>query len=302
MSRPPQYDQNSGLNFSRLKHIHDSPRHLVRRAAHERSGAAEYAGRGVFRAIHTLALEGQERFDDEYMVFDGRRDKRTGPYQEALLQSKKTGRAILTPNEVEEVKRSAAAIRENQAVVALLSPSERKRIAYEYPVYWVEPVEMPDGSIVEVPCKGLLDALVIAVQPIETQWWSMGAREARIVDLKNVPTTSAQPLMRHVEKSHYHVQGAHYRAGVKDSIPWLSAVHGNLVALGPKPVRSCALVLMHEERTLYSGEVRRQEWLRRYVQCSQNELWPDRYETEVELDLPHYARADVDDDFSEFEV
>lgn len=302
MARTAFYEEHEGLNFSLLKHIHDSPRHLVRRAAHERSGNAEYAGRNVFRAIHTLALEGREKYEDEYMVFEGRRDKRTGAYQRALLEAEETGKAILTVKEADEVEQSAAAVAENKALSELLRPTPDKRVSFEYDVFWTESVEMPDGSIVEVPCKGLLDALVIALKPIDTPWFSMDALEARIVDLKNVPTTNGQQLMRHVEKSHYHVQSAHYRAGVMDNIPWLKSVHGNLIALGPKPVRSCALVLMHEERTLFSGESRRQEWLQRYIACSKADTWPDRYETEVELDLPHYARTDIDDDFSDFEL
>lgn len=302
MARTAAYENHPGLNFSRLKHIHDSPRHLQRRAAHEASGKAEYAQRNVFRAVHTLALEGRTKFDLEYMVYEGRRDKRTAAYQKALMESEETGRAILSPSEVIEVEESAAAIEQCQPVAELLSPGPNKRIAFEFDVYWEETVELDDGTTVTLPCKGLLDAVVIALKPIATPWWSMAALEARVVDLKNVPTTDGRLLMRHVDKAHYHVQSAHYRAGLMDNIPWLQSVHGNLVALGPKPVRSCASVLMHEERTLFSGEARRQQWLRRYVECSRTDTWPDRYETEVELDLPHYAREDVDDDFSDFEL
>lgn len=302
MARSARYDKHLGVNFSQLKHIHDSPLHLVRRRAHERAGGAEYAGRGVFRAVHTLALEGRERFDAEYMVFDGRRDRRTGAYQAALLEAEDTGKAILTPKELAEVEESAAAVERCSPVAELLSPDPRKRIAFEFPVYWTEPVVLDDETVVHVDCKGLLDAVVIALEPIETPYWQMAALEARVVDLKNVPTTEGRQLMRHVDKAHYHVQGAHYRTGLMDNIPWLKAVHGNLIALGPSPVRSCASVLMHEERTLFSGEVRRQKWLRRYIECTKTDTWPDRYSAEVELDLPHYAREDVDDDFSDFEL
>jgi hypothetical protein len=87
-----EYRALDAVNYSTLKHIRKSPKHYKHALEHPDT-STNYS---MLRAIHALVLE-PFAFDEAFVVWEGRRDKRNKDY--AAFLELHAGKDVLTPDE-----------------------------------------------------------------------------------------------------------------------------------------------------------------------------------------------------------
>jgi len=243
-----------GWNWSRIKHMTDSPRH-VRHAAD--TPDVDTASRAWLRAVHCLVLE-PARLDEDFAVFDG---TRRGRVYDSFVACN-PGRTVLRPQDLASAMETAAAIREHPVAAGLLAEGEA-----EVSMTWVDPST-------GLTCKGRAD-------------W-VGPRG--LVDLKNLGSTSERAVSAAVARGQYHGQLAHYVAGLEANgveVPaaYLVVAEGR----GAQDVAVFRLDAAPPDGALYAGHRLRERYLAQLAECVQSGRWPGRHEAVQDLVLPNYA-------------
>jgi exodeoxyribonuclease VIII len=174
-----EYREASGMNFSTLKHILDSPAHYQAALAEERKETPAMLFGTLF---HALALEGKDIEQMAYirpfgMNFTSKEGKQWKEDHE--------DKPILTLDEYRSLRRMQHEASRNQSAKQLLASCDKR----ELPIF---------ATLCGVPCKALLDAC--------------GEASGRkiICDIKTTDDASPQAFARKVANFHYDMQAAMY--------------------------------------------------------------------------------------------
>jgi hypothetical protein len=247
-----EYRLVPAINYSNLKHMRKSPlhyRHAVD-AGPDPSLAQKLA---MFRAVHTLVLE-PFQFTEEYVVYDGRRDKRTKAYQQFL--SEHMGKTVLNVAEHEQALAIAEAVTDHSWVSELLCDDNTET---EVPMVW--------DDLIAGPCKGKADIL----------HWSQ-EKGLIVADLKTFNTTDGKQIARIGSQNGWPLQFAHYLHG---------AAHHFGVSLDKVPYRAISIVVEGDdphdvtvaewdECSIDAAMVEHRRLLDRVAECTEKQTWPGR--------------------------
>lgn len=297
--RTTEYESSRAISFSRvLKPLMESD------AAAWQSWFGPYVDtdtpdRTRCRLTHAAILEGDDAIK-RFSVYDGRRDKRDKAYLAALGEAVLLGGGIpLKPTEVEAAISTATAVR------ATIAPELQKwrtgqngdlgTVSAEVTLQWSELVAMSDdlgvrpvGYVSTVPkravdCKGIIDGLIID-----------GDGYATIIDCKEVPTLKRSPLAAHIARSGYHVQAAHYMAGLRAKMPRLRGVRFVWICYLGKSPHEPTVVWLSDE-SLDAAREHRTALLRRAINLQDRGEPQPRWPHGLEIDLPHWALDSIDE-------
>lgn len=302
------YCRYGGYNFSTIKHIAKSPRHMRHAAANPPPDKTAWA---KLRTVHTLVLD-PHRFATEYVVFRGAESLRDDPrvmvwtqtatrgkafeaaaadnpdrvlVTERELETGSTsragnlfaafaslhaGRTILMEHEYRDAEDSAHAIRSHPVVAELLSQGDP-----EVTIQWVD-------ERTGLPCKGRVD------------WLGPGY----VVDLKGYGTTDERLVGRHVAQNYAHAQLAHYSEGLRACGRPMK--HHYIIAYEPTGARDVGVFRLLNgapDGPLYIGREVLHGWMDRVAAAVAEDSWPGRHPSGVvDLSLPMWALLNDEDE------
>ena len=255
MNEERDYRAAPGVNYSNLKHMRKSAAHYRQNLLAPPKDNPAWA-RG--RLIHCLTLE-PFSFDDDFFVYEGRRDKRTKAYQAALEEA--AGRDVVTPAEHELALEVAKAATAHPTLAAMLAQDDAQ---VERPLFWEE---APVGT-----CKGKPDVYVVTED------------KHVLLDLKTFPTTDEHTVSRAAALGGWHLQVAHYLAGLEATYGKPQSVEAHLLVAeveAPFDVRC----FTWGEDSIEAAKVERLDLLDRLADALKTDTWPGR-PAFATLDLP----------------
>jgi hypothetical protein len=262
-----QYRNSPGVNFSTLKLMARSP------AAYRYGYGADdddTASRMVLRLIHATLLEPHAIPRDFHVIPD---TVRRGP----AVTAEAAGRTVIKTADLATAQAMAAAVAAHPVAGPMLAavPASHR----EHTLRWTDPAT-------GLPCKGRLDALL---RPPA----GPGAR-ATVIDLKTVKSVHPREIARMAASMHWHVQAAHYVAGVRLNQGLAEdAVDAVLIAMEQAPPHDVGVYRLTPDGALWAGEVLRRAWLDRLAECLRANTWPGACPGEQELELPGWAYPDA---------
>lgn len=328
------YSSLPGINFSTLKELRRSPAHY--RWALDNQDAGDTASRMGLRLIHSLILEPDTVQDeymvtemrrdvlerraslldadpdtlstvpqkaacllldgytvDDFDVCDARRGtkawKEAERYAELMVikpaeleqaevlaeeareAMRARGKTVVSPVQMQAAEAVRDALFERLPFVEwVLSQPETQ---LERKLSWADP-------LTGLRCKGIADIVL----------------PGAVVDLKTVRTTELGQLVRDIVRMGYHIQGAHYCAGV-EAVYGLepgSVRFGILAVEGTAP-HDAAMVWLSHDGMMYSGETERRALLLKAAECLESGHYPGRHPEPVEADVPDWLLADDED-------
>lgn len=260
-----EYRAIKAVNYSNLKLIRKSPKHYKYNIDNpEPENPSKYA---ELRAIHALLLE-PFIFDEQFAVYDGRRDKRVKEYAEFLTTV--GDRTVITPAERDAAQVVADAFRAHSGVEDLLA---QPTTDYEVAMTWNDPVT-------GIPCKGKADVLGIEIFEATEEL----PKHARLLvaDLKSFYTTQPAAVARHGKQNGWFEQLAHYTRG---ALAKIEAEHGipsgcvevvwqSIIAEQKAPhdvvIIEWGLKVQAESQATLS------RWLETLQECLESDEWPGR--------------------------
>lgn len=263
-----------GVHFSTLKHMGTSPLHYRRACDHER---ADTPALRLGRLTHALILTPE--LPPDVAVFEGgtRRGKAWDAFRD---EADAAGKLIVKAEELRAAERMRDAVYANRAARALLHDGRG-----EVTVTWEEELCIPGPTeILTVPCRARLD-------------W-LGA--AGIVEVKTTRWAGVRSWAREVAERAYHVQLAHYRAGI-DYHSAVSMMYPDVwwIVIEKTPPHDVAVYRVRRE-DIETGERLRLSWLRRVAECEASGRWPGvGGEEPIDFVLPDYAATEGLDDVDE---
>tara|TARA_R110000751_G_scaffold37461_2_gene90825 strand:+ start:425 stop:1225 length:801 start_codon:yes stop_codon:yes gene_type:complete len=264
MNEEKEYRAAPGLNYSNFKHIGKSPLHYQHQLTAPHKDLPAWV---MGRLIHLLTFE-PFQFEAAYMVWDGRKDKRTKAYKEALEEA--AGREVVTPAEHERALVVAKRITAHPTMRALLA---RPDVQCEKPLFWDE---APVG-----PCKGKPDLYVVE-----------GGHHL-MMDLKTFNSTDGHQLQMAAFKFGWHLQMAHYLSGLAHIHGIPTKVEAYLfVAEQEAPHDVRCFKWSNESLELAFNE--RQRLLDLLAECTKTNTWPGRGDF-GELSPPRWLTIDNKD-------
>jgi hypothetical protein len=253
------YASIAAVNWSTLREIKRSPKHYRYRLEHAREDSTTLM---MGRAAHTAVLE-PEKFADEYAVFTGAR--RAGKAWEEF-QAANASKTILKADEYENMIAIRDAVRAHPVASRYLSGG-----VSEHTVTWSETI---NGIV--IACKARLDYLGSA-----------------IVDLKTSRDAGAGAFGRTAARFGYHCQVVWYRRGVraatKRELPMV------LVAVETDAPHDVAAYKVTDDQ-MWAADEEINALLIKVADCRRFDRWPGAHEEEAELELPHWALGDTDED------
>jgi exodeoxyribonuclease VIII len=257
-----EYDALKALNYSRLKLLARSPAHL----RHADTGGEREDSDAMLRGrlVHLSALEPQ-LFESSVAVFTGAR--RAGKEWEAFLAAN-AGREIAPQSMVEDALRMALAVRQSAQAAPLLREGKA-----EHTVQF---------NVESQPCKARLDWVA-----------TFDGRPVAIVDLKTAKDASPRGFGRAAWDAGYHTQGAWYVDALLASGETERELPYYLLAVESEPPHVVQLYEVPPE-VLDVGRAEYARLFRRYVECCKSGVWPGYSEEGMLLQLPAWARAEVE--------
>jgi exodeoxyribonuclease VIII len=251
-----QYDRIEAVNFSTLKAMALSPLHYQ----HARAERPEPTWAMILGNVVHMAVLEPDRLPVDCAVFRGAR--RAGKEWDAF-EAANAGRIILKEPEYEHALAIRDAVHAHPLAASLLA-----RGAAEQSLTWTD-------EVTGLACKARLD------------WVGPGV----LVDLKTARTVEARQFGAMAARLLYHVQMAHYRAGL---MAWGIDVPTKIIAVENTAPYDVA-VFDVDEHALYAGEEQRRELLDRVAECTRSGLWPGRYADALPLELPSWVFPDDED-------
>ena len=258
-----QYRADPGVNFSTLKLMARSP------AAYRYGYGADdddTASRGVLRLIHAAVLEPHTIASDFYVIPG---TVRRGP----AVTAEAGARTVVKAADLATARAMAAAVAAHPVAGPMLAavPAHLREVA----VSWTD-------EATGLPCKGRLDAL-------DLREWG-----ATVIDLKTVRSCAPREIARMAASMHWHVQAAHYAAGVRANQGLTDdAVDAVLIVMEQAPPHDVGVYRLTPDGALWAGEVLRRAWLDRLAECLRAGTWPGACPQEQELELPGWAYPDA---------
>ena len=255
------YESVHAWNWSRIKHLADSPAHFQHAlTAPDQSTQPKAFG----TATHILAFE-PDLFDARCAIWtEGAR--RGKAWEDFKAQN--AGKLIFKPDEIDVCVQMADAVRRHPLVQLYLNGG-----AFERPVYWTD-------AATGLNCKAKPD-------------WLLPGRRV-LVDLKTTRSTHPRQFGAQAAKMKYHCQLAHYRNGVEADLGW-KPEKVLIVAVESAPPNDVGVFQLDEE-TLWIGHCEVQELLAKLRYCLQTNRWPGRCEQEQALQLPAWVYGADDDE------
>lgn len=218
----------------------------------------------VGRAVHTAVLE-PHRFEAEYVVFPGK-VRRGKEWDAFALEAKAQSQTVLTLVQRETSMEIAAAVRANPLAMALLDGAGRPEVA----LIW-------NHARTGRRCKARID------------WLGDGAS----VELKTARDVDPRGFANAFVRYGYHVQVAHYRAGLEAC--GLSGRGTKVIAAQNQPPWDVVVYDVPEDVVII-GEEAAEAAIDRIVACEAAGLWPGVAQgKELELKLPAWAVPNWDD-------
>ncbi len=248
------YRQIPATNASLLKHMARSPLHYHYFSTHESPDSpAMFKG----RFMHCAVLEPDE-FPKRYTVWPGaRRGKDWTAFSEA---SEQAGMQVLTQSEYDEALAVRDAVRAHAVAARLLT-----RGVAEQTVKWTD-------AETGLDCKARLDFI----------------GDGYALDFKTSRDISERSFSRTTHDLLYHVQVAHYMAGLAANGHAISAFY--FIAVESNPPHDVRAGLITED-ALYAGEQERRRLLRLVADCTASGEWPGAFPDESAFDLPEWYYA-----------
>lgn len=243
-----EYRAAEGLNYSNFKHLRVSPLHYQHKLTEPTKDMPAWA---MGRLIHALVFE-PFTFDHAFMVWEGRKDKRTAAYKEALEEA--MGRDIISAAQHEQGAAVAARIIAHPTMAALLS---RTDVQCEVPLFWDED---PVGL-----CKGKPDLFLV------------DGDTHLLLDLKTFNTTDAHAVQAAAFRFGWHLQAAHYLAGMAATYGTPTKVEAYMLIAeqeAPHDVR----LFTWDRLSLRLANDERDRLLALLATCKESGQWPGRGE------------------------
>lgn len=235
----------------------ESPAQVRHRIDHPDEG--DTAIRGCLRCGHCLALQ-PEVFDRDFLVYEGRRDKRHKAYQAVLEQVADTGQTVLTPTEHRKAQALADAVRAHPMVAQLLAHPDAQPEAV---LQWDDPIVGP--------ARGRADLLV---------------SPRYILDLKQWRSVQPRSVRRDIEAQGVDAQLAWYARGAEDMCGLEpGALQRGVIVVsdgGTDGCPECALYWLDEAMHAL-GDARLDRALRTYAECVRTGQWPTAGSPEGDL-------------------
>lgn len=285
-----EYAAAPGANASTLTHMWQTTPLHVRARLLEAPASTVSQERGWL--VHIAALE-PARYEAEVTVAP-KVDRRTkvGKAEWAEHLAAAEGRKVITAEDDYEVRAMASALRRHPTAGAILSGAA----AAEVSLFWTHAFE--DGRT--VPCKARLDLIG------QLNNWPV------IADVKTTKDASRRSFERSVHAFGYHIQAAHYLAGLEQiapvpamPVPCACDVchHGDPIhAPIPTKVERRFMFLCVETEPPYAvavyevdddalveGERVRQQMLSRWEECLRTGEWPGYPDGAELVSLPAWA-------------
>lgn len=217
-----------------------------------------FQGAEVGRAFHTLRLEGNEAYNEQYVVSDGPINPRTNrPYGRdtkkwSEWRATQLGEIIATAED--DLFRR---------MIALENPKATELLADGIPEVTIR------GDLFGMPCQSRLDWLRL-----------VDSEPAAIVDLKT--TENLDRFEYDFKKYRYGMQMAFYRLMARQAFPSLARCPVFLIAYEKTPAaRSC--VFQVSDGTLAWQEDLVRERCNEYRLAMERDYWPTRFEEVREL-------------------
>jgi hypothetical protein len=250
-----------GINWSTLKFMRDSPmayQHVLRNPPEDRTAFM------IGRAVHTLVFE-PSKFDAEYAIWTegDRRGKAWAEFKEAH-----EGRTILKAAEADECAAMALAVRQHPLVQPYLDGG-----VFEQAIFWTDPVT-------RIRCKGKPD------------WILPGPKI--VLDLKTARSTEARRFGTEAARMGYHLQLAHYAAGIEQACGWAPERQLLVAVEKAAPYDVAVFEISPDDAWVARQDVR--ELLHQLNECINADRWPGRYTQEQALQLPAWITGSDDED------
>lgn len=253
------YTALTGVRWSRLSHILDSPAHYLE---HLERGDTDTPARKIGRAVHALALD-PVAFSRDFACWEGGR--RWGREWEAFAVTNE-GKTILRPEDFALASEMADAVKTSPLVGPLLV-----RGRFEVPIQWTD----PDTGLA---CKARLD------------WIQPGTRT--LVELKTARSIEMYAFGSDARRYHYTGQLMFYAGGITAALGWQPEQIVIIAVEKSAPYDVGVFELDMSARQHGWSEAR--EALERLAVCERSGRWPGRYEVQQTLLMPHYATDDLD--------
>ena len=268
-----EYRDLQGVNWSTLGKMRASPAHYRHADTISRRPTPDQA---TGSAVHTLVLEPDE-FPARYVIYHGEGTRASKEYR-AFVADVADVRAVLKRAEYEEVQAMADAVDQHPAAGPLFTSGWAERS-----FTWTDPAT---GLI----CKGRTDWL--AYDGIVTGDAGQPDRQRVIlVDLKTARSSDAREFGRSAASYGYHMQLAHYRAGLLANGIEVSQVL-IVVVESSAPYDVCVYEITDDQLAKASAEVA--ALLARVKECQESDNWPGRSDEITPLDLPAWVMGSDD--------
>lgn len=269
----PDYCAVPGVNWSTLSKMRASPAHYRHALTHSRPPTPDQA---TGSAVHTLVLEPGE-FATRYAIYQGEGTRASKEYR-AFVADVAKDREVLKFGEYEEVSAMAAAVDQHPAAGPLFTSGWAERS-----FQWADPAT-------GLQCKGRTDWLAFdglvsgdAGQP--------DRQRVILVDLKTARSSDPREFGRSAASYGYHLQLAHYRAGLRANGIEVSQVL-IVVVESSAPYDVCVYEVTDDQLARADAEVA--ALLARVKECRDSDHWPGRSDEITPLDLPSWVMGSDD--------
>jgi hypothetical protein len=282
-----EYRAIKAVNYSSLKHIRKSPKHYKHNIDHpEPENPSKYA---ELRAIHAMLLE-PFLFEEQFAVYDGRRDKRVKEYADFLTTVGE--RTVITPAERDAAQVVADAFRAHSGVEDLLAQPTTE---YEVAMVWNDP-------FTGIQCKGKADVLGIEIFEVPDQGEGMTTvRSARLLvaDLKSFYTTQAAAVARHGKQNGWFEQLAHYTRGALAKIEAEHGIAPDMVEvvwqsiIAEQKAPHDVVIIEWGEQVQAEAQATLNDWLGTLKLCLELDQWPGRGDY-AKVQSLHYNTVEIE--------
>lgn len=256
MSAPAaDYFGMPGVNWSRLKHMRDSP--MAYRWALE-TGMEDSDMLRSGRLLHTLVLE-PSRFETDYALWTGK--VRNGKVWDQF-EIDHLSHCIVTPQQMRLAEAMAWAVLRSADAAPYLRHQSAK---FEQTMQWIDPRT-------GLQCKARADILVRGLRAI--------------ADLKSAFSIDARIFGNQAARLGYHCQIAHYSNGCEATQGWKPEAR-KLIVVEKRPPHDVAVFDVGAE-DFETGADEVAHLLGRARECADANNWPGRYTGEQALQLPAY--------------
>jgi PDDEXK-like domain of unknown function (DUF3799) len=250
-----EYMKIDAVSASGLKAMRKSAREYLHVTTQGRKATrAMGLGTGTHAAVFEPA-----RFAAEYVVWGG---DRRGKAYDAFCEAH-PNEVILKRAEYELCCGMRDAVRSHPIAGPLLTPPGEAERAW----FWKD-------DLTDLACKSRSD------------WWRVGL----LADLKTSADIDERRFAATVYRLGYHIQAAHYRAGLVAN--GIEAPPFTIIAVESSPPHDVAVFEIDDD-FLWAGEVERADLMARVAACRFSHQYPGRYPEVRPLSLPAWAMPET---------